>query len=414
MASLLQYIKKHGTWSFLVMAAIASTMTGAISFLAPLYPVMLAVAAAVCVTKMKKTSMPLVIMAAACVLSLAFNHPPAIFKPWYRLAYFLLLLLALTPLTSSRLLNAFRLNLFLWLMRFCVFIGAGSFIGYFLGINYMRYNTSEMINVAGLFGGLVWQSITLGLLAGLGLVYLTVLHLENRDSGRKETKLRLGLMVACLGSILLSASRSALVATLMGVGYVFFMYFRHAPKKLFRALLALFFLGILLVPFVQHFGANTLAKQQANLSMGSAMSSRTQLWEDRATEFLSSPLYGVGFASQKIISFKQSLVTGIIEPGTSYGAVFAMTGLLGGNSLPLHPVRQPAQTPVPRAGLSARFPGAGGPGPLRRPHDCGRVRLCSRFRTFRRLLGRHRGGPCVPQPAQWRKITPCNSSSGKT
>lgn len=333
MASLLQYIKKHGTWSFLVMAAIASTMTGAISFLAPLYPVMLAVAAAVCVTKMKKTSMPLVIMAAACVLSLAFNHPPAIFKPWYRLAYFLLLLLALTPLTSSRLLNAFRLNLFLWLMRFCVFIGAGSFIGYFLGINYMRYNTSEMINVAGLFGGLVWQSITLGLLAGLGLVYLTVLHLENRDSGRKETKLRLGLMVACLGSILLSASRSALVATLMGVGYVFFMYFRHAPKKLFRALLALFFLGILLVPFVQHFGANTLAKQQANLSMGSAMSSRTQLWEDRATEFLSSPLYGVGFASQKIISFKQSLVTGIIEPGTSYGAVFAMTGLLGGLSL---------------------------------------------------------------------------------
>ena len=354
MASLLQYIKKHGTWSFLVMAAIASTMTGAISFLAPLYPVMLAVAAAVCVTKMKKTSMPLVIMAAACVLSLAFNHPPAIFKPWYRLAYFLLLLLALTPLTSSRLLNAFRLNLFLWLMRFCVFIGAGSFIGYFLGINYMRYNTSEMINVGGLFGGLVWQSITLGLLAGLGLVYLTVLHLENRDSGRKETKLRLGLMVACLGSILLSASRSALVATLMGVGYVFFMYFRHAPKKLFRALLALFFLGILLVPFVQHFGANTLAKQQANLSMGSAMSSRTQLWEDRATEFLSSPLYGVGFASQKIISFKQSLVTGIIEPGTSYGAVFAMTGLLGGipflfllfGNLLKRPFRAPGSPPV--------------------------------------------------------------------
>ena len=335
MASLLQYIKKHGTWSFLVMAAIASTMTGAISFLAPLYPVMLAVAAAVCVTKMKKTSMPLVIMAAACVLSLAFNHPPAIFKPWYRLAYFLLLLLALTPLTSSRLLNAFRLNLFLWLMRFCVFIGAGSFIGYFLGINYMRYNT-------------------LGLLAGLGLVYLTVLHLENRDSGRKETKLRLGLMVACLGSILLSASRSALVATLMGVGYVFFMYFRHAPKKLFRVLLALFFLGILLVPFVQHFGANTLAKQQANLSMGSAMSSRTQLWEDRATEFLSSPLYGVGFASQKIISFKQSLVTGIIEPGTSYGAVFAMTGLLGGipflfilfGNLLKRPFRAPGSPPV--------------------------------------------------------------------
>ena len=67
-------------------------------------------------------------------------------------------------------------------------------------------------------------------------------------------------MVACLGSILLSASRSALVATLMGVGYVFFMYFRHAPKKLFRALLALFFLGILLVPFVQHFGVHTIVE----------------------------------------------------------------------------------------------------------------------------------------------------------
>lgn len=330
MASLLQYIRKHGTWSFAVMVVIASTMTGAISFLAPLYPVMLAVAAAVCVTKAKKTSTALVLMAAACVLSLVFNQPPAIFQPWYRLGYFLVLLLALTPLTASRPLNEFRLNLFFWLMRFCVFIGAGSFAGYFLGINYMRHNTSGMINVAGLFGGLVWQSITLGLLAGLGLVYLTVLHMENRKSGPRELYIRLGLMVACLGSILLSASRSALLAALVGVGYVFFMYFRHSPKKLFRVLIALFFLGIVLVPFVQHFGANTLAKQQANVGMGSAMASRSHLWEDRGNEFASSPLYGVGFASQKIVSFKQSLVTGIIEPGTSYGAVFAMTGLLGG------------------------------------------------------------------------------------
>lgn len=312
------------------MVGIASTMTGAISFLSPLYPVMLAVAAAVCVTKAKKTSMALMLMAAACVLSLVFNQPSAFFKPWYRLGYFLILLLALTPLTASRQLNVFRLNLFLWLMRFCVFIGTGSFIGYFLGINYMRHNTSGMINVTGLFGGLVWQSITLGLLAGLGLLYLTVIHLEKRNCGKKEVYIRLSLMVACLGSILLSASRSALAATLMGLGYVFFMYFRHSPKKLFRVLLALFFLGIILVPFVQHFGANTLAKQQANIGMGGAMSSRTHLWEDRANEFFSSPLYGVGFASQKIISFKESLVTGIIEPGTSYGAVFAMTGVLGG------------------------------------------------------------------------------------
>ena len=330
MASLLQYIRKHGAWSFAAMVVIASTMTGAISFLAPLYPVMLAVAAAICVTKAKKTSTALVLMAAACVLSLVFNQPPAIFQPWYRLGYFLVLLLALTPLTASHPLNEFRLNLFLWLMRFCVFIGAGSFAGYFLGINYMRHNTSGMINVAGLFGGLVWQSITLGLLAGLGLVYLTVLHMENRKSGPRELYIRLGLMVACLGSILLSASRSALLAALVGVGYVFFMYFRHSPKKLFRVLIALFFLGIVLVPFVQHFGANTLAKQQANVGMGSAMASRSHLWEDRGNEFASSPLYGVGFASQKIVSFKQSLVTGIIEPGTSYGAVFAMTGLLGG------------------------------------------------------------------------------------
>lgn len=32
----------------------------------------------------------------------------------------------------------------------------------------MRYNTSEMINVAGLFGGLVWQSITLACSPGWG------------------------------------------------------------------------------------------------------------------------------------------------------------------------------------------------------------------------------------------------------
>lgn len=73
-----------------------------------------------------------------------------------------------------------------------------------------------------------------------------------------------------------------------------------------------------------------IAKQQANVNSGGTFSSREKLWHDRKLEFLNSPIYGVGFASQRAISFSSSLKTGLIEPGTSYGAVFAMTGLLGG------------------------------------------------------------------------------------
>ena len=67
------------------------------------------------------------------------------------------------------------------------------------------------------------------------------------------------------------------------------------------------------------------------MEKGGTLSSRQSLWNERIKEFKSSPIYGVGFSSQKEIRIDiRTLNTGAVEPGTSYGAVFAMTGLLGG------------------------------------------------------------------------------------
>lgn len=331
MSSILSYLKANGKWAFIFMVALATTMLGPLNGFASLYPLAVIIGAVICLSRTTSSNMLMLLLVLACLISLLFNSPHPVFKAWHRLGYAVLLFACLTPLTSSQQLHVFRKQLFLWVMRLCVFIGVGSFIGYFLGINYMPTNLGALaLNTAGLFGGLTGQSMLLGPLAGLGATYVIWLHFERRAKTFWPNILRWGCVLACTGSMLLSASRGALLATLVATLFIVFMYLKHAPQKLFKVSFCIVLGSLLFLPFIQHFGASTLNKHQANLEAGSAFASRSQLWEDRKKEFLSAPIYGIGFASQKIISYEQSLTTGTLEPGTSYGAIFAMTGVLGG------------------------------------------------------------------------------------
>lgn len=331
MSVLLHYIKKHGNWAFLVMIAMGAPILGPLAALSPLYPVTFAAGSVVVLlTKNLRISLPMAFLVAACAASIVLANPLPIFQPWMRLCYSLLVFIVLSPLLTSPTLTVFRIQLYQWVMRLSVFIGVGSFFCYFLGINYMSASYQAVPGTAGLFGGLTVQSMLLGPMSAIGFIYLLYQTLHELMSSGTFSRPRLSMMLACLCSVLLSASRGAFLAMAAAAGYTLFMFLKDKPHQLLKIGLCLVLAAGALYPVMGYFASGMIAKQQANEESGGTFSSREILWNDRKKEFLDSPVYGVGFASQRIISYAISLRTGVIEPGTSYGAIFAMTGLLGG------------------------------------------------------------------------------------
>ena len=331
MKKILQYIRNHGAWAFAFMIAMASPILGPLAALSPLYPLAFAAGTAVVLlTRNLRISLPMAFLVLACAASIILANPLPIFQPWVRLCYSLLVFIVLSPLLSSPTLEEFRIRLYEWVMRLSVFIGVASFFCYFAGINYMTTFYKASPGTAGLFGGLTVQSMLLGPMAGVGFIHLLYRTLKEMMTYGTLSLPRLFMMLACLCSVLLSASRGAFLATAAASGYLFFMFLKDKPHQLLKTGVCLLLVSGAAYPLMGHFASGMISKQEANEKSGGTFSSREILWDDRKREFLDSPVYGVGFASQRIVSYAVSLRTGVIEPGTSYGAIFAMTGLLGG------------------------------------------------------------------------------------
>lgn len=284
--------------------------------------------------KITSINFPVFFLLAACSASIILADPAAVFKPWQRLAYFMLLLLTVSPLVSSNQLDIFRIQTFEWCMKLCVFVGVTSFFCYFLGINYMRSIISGNNFIAGAFGGITPQSMLLGPIAGIAtnwLLYKILNRYFTQNAFPSFTLLMLGISLC---SMMLSSSRGAFLATVITALYVLFMFMKDRIHKTPKIICALLLCSIAAAPFIGSFAGGLQAKQKANMESGGTFSSRNSLWNERIKEFKSSPMYGIGFASQKEtrLEYIQALNTGTVEPGSSYGAVFAMTGLLGGIS----------------------------------------------------------------------------------
>lgn len=314
------------------MIAIVAPMLGPLAKLSVFYPVAFILGAFYILFfgNVNRINFAMIVLILACVISILLGHPLPIFKSWLRLAYSILIFIVVSPLFSSQKLDVFRVRLYEWIMKLCVFVGVGSFFCYFAGINYMTTFYKSEFDSAGIFGGLTVQSMLLGPLAGMGCITLIYRQLKQFFYHASFSYLDMFLSLACMGSVLLSASRGALASTMLATCYLFFIFLKDKPAKLLKVVICLVLVSASMYPVMGHFTSGMVAKQEANENTSGTFSSRELLWNDRKEEFLDSPLYGVGFAAQRIISYSSSLSTGVIEPGTSYGAIFAMTGILGG------------------------------------------------------------------------------------
>lgn len=257
-------------------------------------------------------------------VSILVGAPNPIFKSWYRLGLFACIFICVSPMIMGRNAQKFRRGVFYTVIIACTLISAVSFVGYFAGINYMRsvYDGSVvdyLNNRGGTFGGITSHSMLLGPISGVGAI--ACLHLA-----LKKRRIFWLLFVMCFGAVLFAASRSALVATLVGC----LIYFAFSAKKIGKNLMILIGITILAIasyPLWDNALAGIEKKNEGSIAEGVRMDSRNQKWEIRMEEWESSPICGIGFCA---VSDKDAYtLDGKIEPGSSWLAVLSMTGIIG-------------------------------------------------------------------------------------
>lgn len=275
--------------------------------------------------KMKKVDMLMVVTIGYLFVNILICHPDSVFNSKMRLAFLVLLLIGAGPLLQSEKLRTFRsqlLNVTLWTASILSVI---SFFFYFAGINYMFAGGLQNYNTAGHFGGAFNQSMMLGPVAGVACLFLGYYVIA---AGRESRKWYILLSVLCLGAVLLSASRSALVSTLAGFA-VMMMKATGGKRRFIRMLVAIIVSGAITFPLWSSLTDGLMEKHEANIEMGSMAASREDKWDARLTEFKSSPLWGIGYASVDE-HLDDVGIGGVIEPGTSWLAILSMTGIIGG------------------------------------------------------------------------------------
>ena len=275
-----------------------------------------------------KTNPYIIVFLVICALSLIVNDTLPVFNAWGRLAVYVLVLFVVSPMLSNSSVGKMRTKLLMFVMDACIILSILSFFCYFLGINLFVRNDTVLEIGVGSFSGLMNHSMVLGPISGLSSVVLLSYCLCETNK-----RLRIIYIIAlfcCLGSCLLASSRIAVGA--MIVGCVFVLYLRFRSNLTRFSIVLLLIVGIAGVTFPIWGGLTDflMEKQQGNIEMGgSAFYSRENKIKARITEFKSSPVVGIGFATVNPKLDVVDFSNGRIEPGTSWLAVLSMTGLLG-------------------------------------------------------------------------------------
>lgn len=304
-----------------------------VGFLPELSPVVVAGCAILCVAaiivrgncRLQKRSLWFI---AFLPLTILFAQPDPVFQSWLRLAVYTAIFAIGSPLIQNNYARRFRRKSLVVICCFCIFIGVGSFIAYFLGYSAQAERAiaagidTNLYDV-GHFSGIARQSMSLGPLAGIGAMTFVYLALTRRNMWYY-----LGA-IPCVGSVMFSASRVAFVATIIGAVFILHK-FASSRMKFVKYLATASVCGILTFPIWGE-AMSGLAEKQANHEDDTSIfDSRAQKVECRTREFISSPVWGVGFSAiNPNLGDKFDRERGVIEPGSSWLAILSMTGVIG-------------------------------------------------------------------------------------
>ena len=249
--------------------------------------------------------------------------PPSIFSPWMRFMLFIGVLIIASPLFQNTFLQLFRRYCLYSILAICIIVSIISFIFFFMGINFMDYTANlDFAEKGGLFGGLANHSIILGIVSGISIC--TLLYL-----GITKKWLWLTLLIPCIGSLLFSASRGAIGASIAGVIAILIAYGRHSNSRT-----KIWLLLLIAIPSLAYIANNTSVMDGIISKSTDRSSSLIESREDkinyRIEEFKESPIIGIGFSTISTVGGDEiDKRSGRIEPGSSWFSLLSMTGIIG-------------------------------------------------------------------------------------
>lgn len=318
---------------YLLIALIpCSIILGPLPHYPILYYAFLALLGIQAVSNPKEHCFGAIVFLAACAMSIIVGQPSPIFKSWDRLALFALLLFGVFPIFSNNKIYLLRSQVMKYSIWVCAFIGVTGVFCFYLGINYnsiIAYADAHTIEDAGWFAGLSRHAMMLGPCCAIGMVLFVWYALDKR----KHKYIRLldwSASLLCFLASLLSASRSAVLAGIVGVSVLLFYVFRGKISKFIGLIIVIGSLMIVGFPFYEKMAAPLIEKQEQNESQGGTLASRQEKWESRLGEFEEDPLFGIGFVAVNTDNRSDyDPYTGIVESGSSWLQLLSMTGLFG-------------------------------------------------------------------------------------
>lgn len=261
----------------------------------------------------------LLLFVCASLLSILLNNIPLVFNSNYRLLSFLIIAGLVSPLILNEKLRAFRLKIITYLNRAILLIVSLSFLAHFSGI-YSGQGGSG-------FQGLTNHSMTMGSVAALSML-ISLGQSYTVDISRNEKIFYILVALMSFTMMLLAGSRAAVLGVLSAFVAYFFKMYQLRLGKFFQAIFIALFILVASAGVWSDFTDTLNFKTSASIeSTGGVTSSRDDYWGYRVKEFKESPLYGVGFS---VIRYGVVSESGGVEPGSSWLALFSMTGVLGG------------------------------------------------------------------------------------
>lgn len=259
-----------------------------------------------------------VLLVLAIWLSILLNDIPGFFSAEQRFIAFLMIILFTSPLVRTKHLDQMRLKAFYLFSVICVIVSVVSLGAYLFRLPFAFNNTG--------FTGIFTHSMVLSPIAGIAAIYM-VRRVVDPDASEHIVHKCLLLLVAA-AVCALSGSRTAILASMAAI-FVFFLYFyQFRISRYFKVIAAGLVLIAMMAPFMGELAQAVLWKTNFALERGDIFYSRQQIWTNRIDEFMSSPIFGVGFGRViAITDFDQG--SGVVEPGSGWLAILSMTGVIG-------------------------------------------------------------------------------------
>lgn len=259
-------------------------------------------------------------------VQLTIVDPDSSFQCWERFVLFCLLLICVSPLITNPQQADNRRTIFTIALVVCTFLGVGSFLARFLGINYGTSNTLDNILQVGTFGGLTHHSMLLGPISGIGCIFCSWMGYT------RHIKIYWYLSVLCMIAVMFSASRSSFMGAIAAITIL--LYKLTGTKAQFvKIVTGIILLATVTFPIWGSALDPVMQKYRGNVAEGSAYSSRENLWRTRIMEFKDNPVLGVGFdaidLSMNANPDGYDKNSGMVESGSSWLIILSMTGIIG-------------------------------------------------------------------------------------